>query len=245
MKTSIFTALLALTALASQAMAQSATETQPSTTPGQTPPGQATPGRVSPQSQPGQTGQARQASNLDQQIAACALLSNQEEVALAKMGAEKAKHDDVKKFAEMLIEQHQQAISKIEQAAPQVASWNLTLRNAEGDSQPENNQQAGAGALPPELLMARQIHEECLALTKKALSEKEGADFDKAFLGQQYMAHIGMLAGIKGSTPFASQQMKPLLQEAEKMTEEHLAKAKELMEQVKDSEAPRQARAGQ
>lgn len=264
MRKSLFTALLALTATASLAMAQSATETEPSTTPRQTDPSASTPsetpGQTSPsalpgqataQRQPGQAGQAGQPGGLDQQIAACMVLANQEEIALAEFAKERAESDQVKQFAEMLIEQHQQAINKIEQASPQVAAWNIQLRNA------KSNQQAGAEAQPqasgqaagqnPQYLMARQIHEECLALTKEALSEMEGAEFDKAFVTQQCMAHLAMKAGIKGSEPFASQQLKPVLQEGLQMTEKHLAEAKNLKKQLKDDAAgePRQARAPQ
>ncbi len=259
-----FPAMLALTAFASMAMAQSATETEPSTTPRQTEPsasdpsqtpGQTTPGarpgQATTQRQPGQAGQAGQPGGLDQQIAACMVLANQQEIALAQFAKDRSESDQVKQFAKMLIEQHQQAITKIEQASPQVAAWKIQLRNAKSD------QQAGAEAQPqangqatgqnPQFLMARQIHEECLALTKEALSEKEGADFDKAFVTQQCLAHIGMKAGIKGSEPFASQQLKPVLQEGLKMTEKHLAEAKNLMKQLKDDAAgePRQARAPQ
>jgi predicted outer membrane protein len=252
MRTSFFSALLALTAFASLAVAQSATETEPSTTPRETEPGQTTPsavpGQATAQRQPGQ---AAQPGGLDQQIAACMVLANQEEIALAQFAKERSESDQVKQFAEMLIEQHQQAINKIEQASPQVAAWNIQLRNANAD------QQAGAAAQPqataqtagqnPEFLLARQIHEECLALTKEALSEKQGAEFDKAFVAQQYMAHLGMKAAIKGSEPFASQQLKPVLQESLQTTEKHLAEAKNLKKQLMDEAAgePRQARAPQ
>lgn len=249
MKTCIASGLVMVTAFCGQCLAQTATEPalQPRTE--QTQNAQEAQNATNrttqqPASQAGQQRQAGQSANLDQQIAACALLTNQEQVALAKFAAEKAEHADVKKFAQMLVEQHQQAVSKIEQAVPQLASMKLTLRNAEGDAQPAADDQQ-AGAMDRQLQMARQIKEECLAITKKALSEKQGADFDKAFVGQQVMAHMGMLAGIKGSEPFVSPQMKPWLQECMKTTEEHLTKAKELMEKVKDQDAPRQARAGQ
>jgi hypothetical protein len=150
-----------------------------------------------------------------------------------------------------MIEQHQQAINKLEQAAPQVAAWKIQLRNASPDqqagatAQPQANGQAGGQS--PQFLLARQIHEECLALTKEALSEKQGADFDKAYIAQQCFAHLGMKAGIKGSEPFASPQLKPVLQEGLQMTDKHLAEAKNLKKQLMDEAAgePRQARAPQ
>ena len=101
-----------------------------------------------------------------------------------------------------------------------------------------------AGAHDPGLLLARQVKEECLAITKKALSEKQGAEFDKCFVGQQVMAHMSMLAHLKGSEPFASPELKPVIQEGLKATEKHLAEAKELIKQLEQSQRePRQARA--
>lgn len=252
MRRLICPALLALTVFASQATAQTATETEPATTPSQTDPStspdQATPGQT-PVQRP--AGQANQAGGLDQQIAACGVLANQEEIALAQFAKDRAESDQVKQFAEMMIEQHQQAIQKIEQAVPQVAAWKIQLRNANADqqagaaAQPQANGQAGGQS--PQFLLARQIHEECLALTKEALSEKEGADFDKAYMAQQCMAHLGMKAAIKGSEPFASQQLKPVLQEGLKMTDKHLTEAKNLKKQLMNEAAgePRQARAPQ
>lgn len=242
-------ALLACGLIATGASAQSAVETQPRTDRVTTPGADATGDEAARQSsagaaeQPGRAGRADQAGGLDQHIAACLLLGNQEEVAIAQFAKEHIQNEACKKFAEMLIEHHQQALSKIEQAAPQLASLNLKLRNAGDDSQPAPNADQASG-LEPGLLLARQVKEECLAGVKKALGEKQGAEFDKCFVGQQVMAHMSMLATLKGSEPFASQQLKPVIHEGIKMTEKHLAEAKDLAKQLEQSQRePRQARA--
>jgi predicted outer membrane protein len=263
MRTLILPALLVIAASASMATAQTATETEPSTTrqaenavTEQATPGQTSSSQTSQSAVPSQTtaqrqgAQSAQAGNLDQQIAACAVLANQEQVALAEFAKEHAESEQVKQFADMMIEQHQQAIQKIEQAAPQVAAWNIQLRNANPDqqagaaAQPANGQ---AGGQNPQFLLARQIHEECLALTKEALSEKQGAEFDKAYMAQQCVAHLGAKAAIKGSEPFASAQLKPVLQEGLQTIDKHLAEAKNIKKQLMNEAAgePRQARAPQ
>lgn len=195
--------------------------------------------QASPQA--GGQGRSAQDYGLDQQIAGCLLLSNQAEVALAQFAKEKCESDKCKDFADMMIEEHQEAIAKIEQAAPQIASMGLMLRNAKSGEnngeQDKNNQNGGqAGGMAPGMLLARQVKEECLAATTKALGEKEGAEFDKHYLGQQVMAHMTMVAELKGSEPFASAQLKPVIKESMQTAEKHLEKAKELMSQIKDKD---------
>jgi predicted outer membrane protein len=197
--------------------------------------------------QPAAGRQPGQGSDLDKQIAACLLLGNQEEVALAQFALDRCQDDQCKQFAETMIEHHQQAISKIEQAAPQLAAKDLKLRNAKLDrnENAQSSNQAGeqGNRLDPALMLTRQIKEECFALTAKALGEKQGAEFDKAYIGQQIMAHMLMKAELKGSEPFASEQLKPVIQEGMEVTEQHLARAKDIMEQLKGDSGQRQARA--
>lgn len=204
----------------------------------------------------GQRGQRQdrgtQGFRLDQQIAGCLLLGNQSEIALAEFAQQKCKNQQCKDFAKMMIEQHRQAISKIEQAAPQVARKDLKLRNANlGGSQQQDGQESPSNAnqqdgnLNPPMMLARQVKEECLAMTMKALGEKQGAEFDKAYITQQVMAHMAMLGELKGSEPFASEQLKPVIKDGMQMTEKHLQKAKDIMHQMKDGSSQQQANADQ
>lgn len=71
--------------------------------------------------------------NLDQKIAVCLLLGNQEEVALAQFAQQRSQNDQVRQFAEQMIEHHQQAISQIQQAAPETAALNLQLQGGQGE----------------------------------------------------------------------------------------------------------------
>lgn len=197
--------------------------------------------------------QALPAANLDQQIAACLVLGNEEEIALAQFAQQRAQSEPVKKFAQMMIEQHQQAVTKIQQAAPEIARWNLKLadkaaratsevgRRPDGAAQPGPQFAAStSGAEQPMLALTRRAHEECLSLAQQELGQKQGAEFDQAYMGQQYFAHVGMLAKIRASQEFASEQLRPLLQESEKVTQNHLAQAKQIKEQLKSENGRRQ-----
>lgn len=184
----------------------------------------------------GQAANSQQAGNLDEQIAACMVLGNQEEVAIAQFAEQRAQHPEVKKFAQQMIEHHQQAVAKIEQAAPQVAG--LQLAAAAAGNQPGADRNArdrtASGAEPQAVQLAKAVKQQCLELTEKELGALQGAEFDKAYMGHQVSAHVGMLAELRGSKDFAGAKLQPMIAEGEKMTETHLAEAKKIMQQIKD-----------
>lgn len=194
------------------------------TTPGATPRNAAAPGS------PANGGPV--AGDLSEKIAACLVLGNQEEVALAEVAQQRAEHPEVKKFAAHMIEQHQAAVAKLQQAVPQVAGVSL------GEARPGNSQ-AQKPAQPPgqaqtvlaskELEMAKAVKQQCLQLTKQEMEGKQGAEFDKCYIGQQIGAHMAMLAELRGTKNFANPQLQNVITEGEKMATHHLDQAKEIM----------------
>ena len=177
-----------------------------------------------------------QRHNLDAKIAACLFLGNQEEVALATFAGKHAQHEDVKMFAKMLADEHTKALAMIQKVAPEVANLKLTMQdpNAGGlEAQPQGND--------PGMAMLQKVKSECLSLTQQELQEHQGADFDKAYVGQQLGAHIAMLAELRGSKSFASPELQKIIAEGEKMTMAHMEKAKEIMSQIKDERGTKSA----
>jgi predicted outer membrane protein len=217
---------------------------------GQTP---ATPGAAARPGAP-RTATASAGDNLDNKIAVCLLLGNQEEVALAQFAQQRSQNEQVRKFAQQMIEHHQQAIAKIQQAAPEVASLNLQLRGGtEGEAaastsasgvRPASAEEpvastasaTNAGHDQRAVQLAQSVKQECLNLTQQELAQKQGADFDKAYIGQQIGAHIGMLAELRGSKNFATGPLQQVIAEGEQMTQKHLAEAKQIISQLKDQQ---------
>jgi putative membrane protein len=224
-------AVLALAA--AQAAAQTATQPRQ---PGQQPYAGGVPAATA-------GGQAGAAAQLDQPIAACLLLGNQEEIALARFAQEHAKSDDVKEFAKMMDEDHRKAVEKLRQIAPQLASVGENLeagRNAQGANQNANVQGAGADMFSQVLALQESVAQQCLTLTQRELGEKDGNEFDRCYIGQQMGAHLGMLAKLKGSEQFASPQLKSFIQEATKTVQKHFDKTKEIAKTL-ESEAVKSA----
>jgi predicted outer membrane protein len=190
------------------------------------------------------------AQSLDQGIAACLILGNNEEVALARFAQERTQNPEVKQFVEQMIEQHQQAASQLEKFAPQNVSLELDAQATDDRTRPapadrtarnadrqDRNATARTGEGHDELkqqmlAMQKDIAQKCLALTQRELSEHEGAKFDKCYIGQQIGAHIGMLAKLSGSEQYASSELQSVLAQQQQTVEQHLQHAKQIMQQL-------------
>ncbi len=238
MKKSFAIALISFAPFLGNASAQS-----PSSSPGAT----ETRPRTQSQSQtaPGGQAQASQGGELQKHIAVCLILGNQEEAALGQFAQDRAQNDQVKQFARMMAEEHQQANAKIQQAVPQVANLDLKLTATEGragaapgqaarDNQRQSATGAQAGGQDQMVQFAKQVKQECLNLTQAELGKKQGAEFDKCYIGQQIVAHTGMLAQLKVGQKHASNELQPIIQEGTQMTEHHLAQARQIMEQLEN-----------
>jgi predicted outer membrane protein len=206
---------------------------------------QVTPGalpRTTSQTVPATADQSQ--AHLNKQIAVCLTLGNEAEVALAEFSEQRTQNPEVKRFAQQMIEQHRQAVSKIQQAAPETVGLNLQLGSqAAGTASTPTSGVRQASAEEPiasnnaahdqrVVQMVKQIAQECLNLTQQELAQKEGAEFDKAYIGQQVGAHLGMLAQLRGSKNFASGELQQVISEGEQATQKHLAEAKRIKSQL-------------
>lgn len=197
--------------------------------------------------------------NLDKFIATCLLIGNQEEVALAQEAVQRAQNENVKQFAQMLVDDHQKAIQKLQQHAKQGMSLDgasdvTVSAQADGSNQYAANQSptaqqytanradldrdmADSGTVDKILKMHQQAAQECLSMTKSMMQEKQGAEFDKAFAGSQIGAHVGMLAKLKASSQNASPELAAIIQESEQSVQKHLEHAKMLCKELESMQA--------
>ena len=84
-----------------------------------------------------------------------------------------------------------------------------------------------------ELIQFKQeVGEKCLESTKEMLGEKQGADFDKAFVAQQCMAHMQMIDVLEVSAQHASPEFKEVLMAGRKTAQQHLEHCKTLHKQL-------------
>jgi hypothetical protein len=68
-------------------------------------------------------------------------------------------------------------------------------------------------------------------------------NFEQAYLGQQLMAHMEMVDKLEVLKNHAGPQLRAELDKSQQMAQSHLEEVRKLMDQKKDSETPRTARA--
>jgi len=204
------------------------------------------------------------AHNPDHMMASCVAVSNQEEIALAEFARQKTTNDDVKKLVEMMITDHHTFLLKLKKFAPEATQPGYIDTHARGEGKDdagasatnkpkiqktgvaEGADDAGKGVQTADAnrsaehhvdfaQMQRELAAECLALSKEKLSQKEGAEFDKCFVGQQIAMHEGMKAKLIVFQRHASGDLAKVFAEGQKTTEHHLAKAEELMKHLSPS----------
>lgn len=77
-----------------------------------------------------------------------------------------------------------------------------------------------------------QIAQRCQAMEQQMLAEKQGAEFDKGYVGSQIGAHVHMLAKLEVLSDYASPELREKLDQGIKTTQTHLQHAKQLMRQL-------------
>jgi len=90
---------------------------------------------------------------------------------------------------------------------------------------------AGRGqSLPVQTLtsISDEIHDRCLAALKQELEQKEGADFDKMFMGVQCGAHMKMASTLEVLQSHVSQDLSQTLKDGSETAKQHFTHAKEI-----------------
>jgi predicted outer membrane protein len=193
---------------------------------------------------------------IDGHLAACLILGNEEEVALGRFASQHASSDQVKRFAQQMVDEHTKAADQLRQFAPQGASLQLT--SSESGSGSANQARSGSqgrgdssstartdasgsggssasggvqsGAQQQMLAIERDAKQQCLDLTQRELSEKRGSEFDHAYLGQQMVGHVQMVANLTAFEKHASPDLQRVIAEQRRTAEQHLDHIKQMKE---------------
>lgn len=165
------------------------------------------------------------ANSADSQLAACLIVDNQGEIALGKLAEQKSKDNDVKQFAQQMVKEHTDFMQKLERFAAEqgqgaAAQSNSAVQNMASATQPMGSQQLNLASLK------QQIGQKCLEMTQQELERKDGAEFDKCYVGQQVGAHVAVLAELEVFRNQASPELASLLDKGIQTTKTHLEHAK-------------------
>src|SRR5205814_4912785 len=142
-----------------------------------------------------------------------------------------AQNEEVRQFAEQMVKEHTPGAQEMQRLAGNLAS--------QPAQQP--SQQGGQGGLDW-ISVKKQIGQQCLASVKQELSQKQGADFDQCFMGQQIGAHIKVIDELKVLRNYASQDLQQKLDKELQTAQHHLQMAKQIEQKLKGSPPERVSR---
>ncbi len=202
-----------------------------------------------------ETGAVDQKQGINQALASCVAIGNQHEIALTQFALAHIEHPEVKKFAQMLHDEHTQAATKLGKFSSEEANMTFAAVEEGGkrestrtnQAEPKIRQTGFKGNAPTDratdksahsdngnqnhmLTLEREITQKCLMMTEKELTEaKSRGEFDQAFLGCQISGHIGMIAKLSVFEKEADGELAQVFKDCHATTEKHLAEAKRLM----------------
>ena len=204
------------------------------------------------------------ATTVKQAIAKKLMMANKAEIELAQLAQQKSKNQQVSQLADTLISDHRNLNEKLQQWAPaegNAAGRNSNNQRGSGNQpgiQPANQQQptnqpqsttnqqnpnrqgtaqGGSNQTVPQTLckIMDQASSNALSMTKEMLQKYEGEEFDMAFVGQQTVAHMMLLAELKAIQDQNLDQISQIAGQAATTTEQHLEELKRLAKELKDN----------
>jgi len=99
-----------------------------------------------------------------------------------------------------------------------------------------SNAAAGASSdsIPVQTLVSvdNDIHERVMQAMKQELEQKQGREFDKAFMGAQCQMHLVMVNTLEALQNHVSQDLQQTLRQGAETSKQHLTQAKQIKEQI-------------
>lgn len=177
-----------------------------------------------------QVGQAqgRMAGVTQHDLAALLTICNQGEVSMSQIGVDRSKNADVKKFAEEMVKAHTEMLGKIQQAD----AGHAAQANANAAAGTVGRRAASVDADSPIVSLHREIAAQCAQSTQEELGKKDGAEFDKCFMGAQLGAHMHAIDTMKVFQRHATGELRQVLDEGVQAATSHLEHAKGIMKSL-------------
>jgi hypothetical protein len=178
---------------------------------------------------------------METELADCLVLANAQEMELLEFANGRLRSEAFIDLAKKMSLDHQQALDSLKafSSSPQstlpapittgtpVRSATTLVREARKvaispDDRPAVDAAASATAMNSKMsVMNRAEAEECLALTKSALSQKRGPAFDIAFAAQQWSMHTHLLAKLRSMRSQVSPEFARVIENLEEKTRSH------------------------
>jgi putative membrane protein len=163
----------------------------------------------------------------DRVLAAWLIQDNEKEIAISKIGTEKAKSAEVKEFARQMVADHTSMITKL-QPLVRGASEGAASREREGTPTPASARMEDSDVIS----LKKDLTQQCISSAKRLLEKASGAEFDKKFMQLQVMAHMEAVDTLTVFQKHASPELRGMLSDALKTVQGHLEHARSTCEKA-------------
>lgn len=199
-------------------------------------------------------------SQMEQEIAAIKLSACRSEIELAKFAEERSKNPKVREFAAMMVKDHTEACKELEKWAGDYGNSDKTRgdrdtsnKEAVTEAKPgarleletkkggvvgvdfNASQQGTRSGKASWVAIHQQMSEKCLAAAKQELSEKDGAEFDKCFIGMQLAAHQKTIIADEVFANYVSDESQKKLEKCKATATKHLEAAKAIHKELEST----------
>jgi predicted outer membrane protein len=190
---------------------------------------------------PDRSGQPGPSSHADQMVANQAFEMSKGEIELASFALKHTQNEEVRKFAQMMIEDHTNFNNQLAKfASPELARNETDETSAAGRSDPaapskaastpdtssERNPAAGGN---PAVQICEDISRQIGSSIEKELGQYQGSDFDRAYVGQQFWGHVVFVASTRGAEKHVSKDLQQVLDQGATTAEKHLDHCRKLI----------------
>lgn len=179
--------------------------------------------------------------NGNQFLASCLLIDNENEIAISQLAETKSQNQEVKAFAQKMITEHRQFADKLRSQAPSLAYSPKETGDRPREVRATDPRQpsatdpyargTGTGSIDV-IALKQELARACLDTIRKEFEQKQGADFDRCFMGFQVMAHMKTNDELTVFQRHATDPLKGLLAECQKSVQSHLDEAKSLAKKL-------------
>jgi predicted outer membrane protein len=213
-------------------------------------PGRAVPAQVN-QANPGAPRTAME--NHDAFFAEWLTTDNDNEIALAKLAAEKSSNDQVKQFAQRMMSEHQKLNEQLARFTTGTGRQNDTAQRAPNgqNAQPTEPQRRTVarvteqGEIPGQpraqgatmLSLKKELADQCLMSAREELDRKSGREFDECYMHMQIGAHMYVIDAMRVFERHASAELKQVIAAGERTAKDHLEMAKKIVAMENQSQS--------
>lgn len=190
----------------------------------------------------------KQPTGRDPLIGVCFLVAGRRQIETCRWAMDKLTNQDCKAFAKAEIDEHEHIKAELRQFGLEYPAVPREVEQAAAATpggtgvqqasaiQPIPAIPVGKVIFPPPasdfVAVDHEICTQCIANYKTTMQKKHGLKFDKAFVGDQLHEHYGLLDKAEVAKRNASAEMMPVLNEGQKIIEQHIATLEQLMDRL-------------